>query len=98
MVIDSVVMMKRIYIAALLAMAAAMPVSALACDAAGENTHVGQVLSASGNQFTIRDAQSGGPIRFTLDAKTKGELPVVGDRIAVDYSKGENGLQADSVR
>jgi len=89
--------MKSIYIAAILSAATAMPAYVLACDAAGENTHVGQVLSAEGNQFTIRDAQSGGPISFTVDDKKQAVLPTVGDRIAVKYSKGKNGLVAESV-
>jgi hypothetical protein len=88
--------MKMIYRAAMLSVVAIVPGHALACDAAGENTHVGQVLSTQGNQFTIRDAQSGGPLRFTLNAK--GALPVVGERVAVKYSTSEYGLQADSIR
>jgi len=89
--------MKTIYLAAMLSVVAIVPGHALACDAAGENTHVGQVLSTQGNQFTIRDAQSGGPLRFTLNGKGAA-VPVVGERVAVKYSTSEYGLQADSIR
>ncbi|MBL4775265.1 MAG: hypothetical protein JKY87_04340 [Mariprofundus sp.] len=75
-----------------------MPMSAWACDAAGENTHIGQVLSSDGDQFTIRDAQSGAPINFTSAAKMKGSMPAAGDRVAVKYSEGDKGLVAESVR
>ncbi len=90
--------MKTIYFATLLYAVTSLPAVALACDAAGEQTHIGQVLSTNGNEFTIRDAQSGGPIHFTSNDKMQGKLPSVGDRIAVNYSKGEHGLVAESVR
>jgi len=90
--------MKTIYFTMLLSLTAIAPGNVFACDAAGENTHVGQVLSTQGNQFTIRDAQSGGPINFTADATMKGALPAVGDQVAVKYSKDKNGLKAESVR
>jgi len=71
--------------------------SAHACDAAGPNTHVGQVLSVDGNQFTIRDAQTGGPISFTAGEKMQGSLPAPGDNVSIKYSGDEKDLIAESV-
>ena len=91
-------MKSMIYSIVLFFGALMMPMSAWACDAAGENTHIGQVLSSDGDQFTIRDAQSGAPINFTSAAKMKGSMPAAGDRVAVKYSEGDKGLVAESVR
>ena len=91
-------MKTMIYSAAIALAAVLMPVTLWACDAAGDNTHIGQVLSSDGNQFTIRDAQSGAPINFTSAAKMKGDMPAAGDRVAVKYSEGEKGLIAETVR
>jgi len=75
----------------------ALSVSAYACDAAGPNTHVGQVLSVDGNHFTIRDAQTGGPISFTADKDMQGSLPATGDQVSIKYSGDEKHLIAESV-
>jgi len=91
-------MNKILSITATLLAVAAMPMAASACDAAGKNTHVGQVLSSDGNQFTIRDAQSGKPIRFTTTGNTADALPAAGDRVAVKYSESEQGLVAETIR
>jgi len=91
-------MNKTSFITAALLAVVAMPMSVWACGAAEDSLHVGQVLSSEGNQFTIRDAQSGAPIQFTSAAKMKGTLPAAGDRVAVKYSEGEKGLVAETVR
>jgi len=93
-------MMKRIsMIAAAMLLAGGMvPKMASACDAAGEHTHVGQVLSVDGHTFTIRDAQSGGPISFTANKKMQGSMPAPGDSIAVKYSGEAKQLIAESVQ
>ncbi len=75
----------------------ALSTSALACDAAGPNTHIGQVLSVDGNHFTIRDSQSGGPISFTAAEKMQGSLPAPGDHVSIQYSGDEKDLIAESV-
>jgi len=90
-------MNKTIYISVLLA-AMTLPSAVLACDAAGKNVHVGQVLGADGNQFTIRDAQSDQSINFTVDNKMQSVLPAAGDRVAVQYLKTDKGLVVKSIR
>ena len=84
--------------AAMLLAGGLVPAMASACDAAGPHTHVGQVLSVDGNTFTIRDAQSGGTIRFTADKKMQGSMPAPGDSIAVKYSGDAKNLTAKSVQ
>jgi hypothetical protein len=87
----------KLSIAAMMMAGLALSTSAYACDAAGPNTHVGQVLSVDGNHFTIRDAQSGGPISFTAGEKMQGSLPAPGDNVSIKYSGDEKDLIAESV-
>jgi len=87
----------KLSIAAMLMGGLALSTSALACDAAGPNTHVGQVLSVDGNHFTIRDAQTGGPISFTAGKEMHGSMPAPGDNISIKYSGNEKNLVAESV-
>jgi len=87
----------KLSIAAMLIGGLALSTSALACDAAGPNTHVGQVLSVDGNQFTIRDAQTGGPISFTAGEHVQASMPAPGDAVTIKYSGHENGLIAESI-
>jgi len=87
----------KLSIAAMLIGGLALSTPALACDAAGPNTHVGQVLSVDGNHFTIRDAQTGGPISFTASQQLQGSLPAAGDSVTVKYSGDEKDLIAESI-
>jgi len=87
----------KLSVALMLAGALALSTSAYACDAAGPNTHVGQVLSVDGNHFTIRDAQTGGPISFTASDNMKGSLPAQGDQVVIKYSGDENALTAQAI-
>jgi len=87
----------KLSIAAMMMAGLALSTSAYACDAAGPNTHVGQVLSVDGNHFTIRDAQTGGPISFTAGEKMQSSLPAPGDNVSIKYSGDEKGLIAESV-
>jgi len=75
----------KLAVAAILVAGLALSPSALACDAAGPNTHVGQVLSVDGNHFTIRDAQTGGAINFTAGEHMQGSIPVPGDTVTIKY-------------
>ena len=88
---------KNVVLTALCLAAMGAPGIVLACDAAGENTHIGQVLSVDGQTFTIRDAQSGGPISFTAGQQLK-QMPAAGDTVAVEYSATHKVLTAESVR
>jgi len=87
----------KLSIAAMMMAGLALSTSAYACDAAGPNTHVGQVLSVDGNHFTIRDAQTGGPISFTAGEKMQSSLPAPGDNVSIKYSGDEKELIAESV-
>lgn len=87
----------KLSIAALMMAGLVLSTSAYACDAAGPNTHVGQVLSVDGNHFTIRDAQTGGPISFTASKEMHGSLPAPGDNVSIKYSGDEKDLIAESV-
>jgi len=88
----------KLSIATMLVAGMALSTSAYACDAAGPHTHVGQVLSVDGNHFTIRDAQSGGPISFTASKDMQGSMPATGDGVTVKYSDDKKGLVAQSIR
>jgi len=90
-------MQIKLSIAAMLIAGLALSTSALACDAAGPNTHVGQVLNVDGNHFTIRDAQTGGPISFTAGEHMKGSMPAPGDAVTIKYSGHEKELIAESI-
>ncbi|MDQ7000709.1 MAG: hypothetical protein Q9M12_07515 [Mariprofundus sp.] len=90
-------MQIKLSMAAMLIGGLALSTPAMACDAAGPNTHVGQVLSVDGNHFTIRDAQTGGPISFTADEKMQGSMPAPGDAVTIKYSGHEKELIAESV-
>jgi len=87
----------KLSIAAVLIGGLALSTSALACDAAGPNTHVGQVLSVDGNHFTIRDAQTGGSISFSAGEHMQGSIPAPGDTVTIKYSGHEKDLIAESI-
>jgi len=87
----------QLSIAAMMVAGLALSTSSYACDAAGPNTHVGQVLSVDGNHFTIRDAQTGGPISFTASKEVQDSLPAPGDHVSIKYSGDEKDLIAESV-
>jgi len=89
--------MHKVMTGTVLAAVLALSTSAYACDAAGPNTHVGQVLSVDGNHFTIRDAQSGGPILFTAGEKMQGSMPAPGEQVSIQYSGDQKHLIAESV-
>jgi len=90
--------LARFTIAAL-ALAGSAP--ALACTAAGSSVHIGPVTSidAAAHTFTIRDAQTGGPITFSgapyvIEAVKGARGPVM-----VNYKDSANGgLEATDVR
>jgi len=90
-------MQIKLSMAAMLVAGLALSTPAMACDAAGPNTHVGQVLNVDGNHFTIRDAQTGGPISFTAGEHMKGSVPAPGDAVTIKYSGHAKELIAESV-
>lgn len=73
--------------------------STLACDAMGPSTHMGQLMSVdpANNSFTIRDAQSGGPITFSADADVLKALKAHSGNVKVDYEENDAGNKAVDV-
>ena len=74
--------------------------SVLACDGAGPNTHMGQLMSvdASKHTFTIRDAQSSSPITFVATQEIITGLQGFAGSLMVNYEEnGTGGLNAVGV-
>ncbi len=91
-------MYKTTLIGAVLA-AALFSTGSLACDAMGPGAHMGQLLSVDpgNNSFTIRDAQSGGPITFSADANILNALKNHSGSVKVDYEENDEGNKAVDV-
>ncbi|MCF6209442.1 MAG: hypothetical protein L3J88_09830 [Gammaproteobacteria bacterium] len=91
-------MHKTTLIGAVLA-AALFSVGSLACDAMGPGVHMGQLMSVdpANNRFTIRDAQSGGPITFSADADILKALKTHSGSVRVDYEENDEGNKAVDV-
>lgn len=86
-------MRKHTLIATALLASALFSGSALACDAMGPSTHMGQLMSTNpaNNSFTIRDAQSGGPITFHADADILKALKAHSGSVMVNYEEDDEG-------
>ena len=79
--------------------AAAVPASAWACEAAGANTHIGQVLQVDreAGSFSILDAEQMTAIRFTAGQSILDKVDG-SDRMAiVSYEDTGGGLKATRV-
>ncbi len=75
--------------------------AAVACSAAGPNTHVGNVLNVDGQAqtLTIRDATSGQPITFAVSDKLMTRLIGLQGQVMVRYRGKETGqLVATDIR
>lgn len=84
----------------LLASTAAFAAPAAACEAAGDNTHVGQVLQIDrdGGTFSIMDAEKMTAIEFSASDAILDKLGGNGDDMAmVSYEDTGNGLTATRV-
>ena len=70
-----------------------------ACDAAGKNTHVGHLMTvdAEHKTFTIRDAQSRGPITFIANNEIIEGLKGANGSIMVNYKEDGEKLTAVGV-
>ncbi|MDH3694116.1 MAG: hypothetical protein OER96_06050 [Gammaproteobacteria bacterium] len=92
--------MKKNIVRYLVTLAAGlMPTVTLACAAAGPNTHVGAVLSVKPEQgtFTIRDAQSMGPVTFTASESILESVQNSAGTVFVDFEQDGDTLKALSV-
>jgi len=84
---------------ALVATAFLSPSAVLACDAAGKNTHVGNLMSVDARQktFTIEDAQSHNAITFAANDKIIEGLKNANGSIMVNYEESGDKLTAVGV-
>ncbi len=91
--------MRKTTLSGLALAAALFSASALACDAMGPSTHMGQLMSIDPDKatFTIRDAQSGGPITFSADADVLKALKAHTGSVMVNYEEDETGIKAVGV-
>jgi hypothetical protein len=70
-----------------------------ACDAAGKNTHIGSLMTVNAEQstFTIRDAQSRGPITFIANNEIIEGLKDAKGSVMVNYKEDGDTLTAVGV-
>lgn len=70
-----------------------------ACESAGPDTHIGQLMSvdAKGKTFTIQDAQSRSPITFVANNEIIEGLKEANGSIMVNYKETEDQLTAVGV-
>lgn len=82
--------------AIVLSLLTAAPIAALACSAAGANTHVGTVLSVDkhAGTFTLLDAESMSPITLAADAALLDRVSSISGSVAVTYENKDGRLKA----
>lgn len=75
------------------------PMAAWSCSAAGENTHVGELIAvdAKVNSFTIRDAETRSPITFISDDNLIKALKDIKGMVQVLYQEEGHALRAIDV-
>lgn len=91
--------LRRFLAAAGLAAFLVAPVTAWSCNAAGKNTHVGELMAVNAelNSFTIRDAESHGAITFISDDNLIKALKDIKGMVQVRYQKEGHELRAIDV-
>lgn len=72
--------------------------ASFACDSAGSNVHIGEVTSIDSGTFTLLDAETNSPIKFTASPDLLLALAGLRRTIAVDYQQEEGRLVALAVR
>ena len=82
--------------AVLFSMLTTAPIPALACGAAGPNTHVGRVLSVDkhAGTFTLLDAETMSPITLAADAALLDQVSSISGSVAVTYENDGGTLRA----
>lgn len=70
-----------------------LPLTTWACDAAGNSTHIGSLMSvnAADKTFTIQDAQLNSPITFVASSDIIEALNDAKGSIMVNYEEKEDG-------
>lgn len=91
-------MLQRFAAVTLIALSGYLPSAAWSCSAAGDDKHVGNVLSVDqGNgSFSIMDAETRQPIHFQATTKLITQL-MRGDRIIVQFKQDGNKLTAVAI-
>ncbi len=86
--------------ASLFVLLTATPMPALACGAAGPNTHVGQVLSVDkhAGTFTLLDAETMSPITLAADSALLEQISSISGSVAVTYKNDGGTLKALELR
>ncbi len=72
--------------------------ASVACDSAGSNVHIGEVTSIDSGAFTLLDAETNSPLKFTASSELLLTLAGLRRTIAVDYREEEGRLVAVAVR
>lgn len=92
--------MKRVSQLLLAATLVLAPFYTWACSAAGDSKHIGSVTSVDqkAKKFTIKDAETQGPITFTATDEIIDSLKNHKGRVLVNFEKtSEGGLKATGV-
>lgn len=92
--------MNRVSLLLLAATLALAPLYTWACSSAGDSKHIGLVTSIDqkAKKFTIKDAETQGPITFTTTDEIINSLKNHKGRVLVNYEKdGEGALKATGV-
>ena len=91
--------MKRKVLGIISAVLFALPAVGLACSAAGEGVHLGEVLGVdkAAGKFTIRDAQTGAPITFMADDGNLNGLDACA-RVTVEFEEAGEALKAIGIK
>jgi len=91
--------MKRILAGIISGVMLALPAVGLACSAAGEGVHLGNVLGVdkAAGTFTIRDAETGSPITFMADDSNLKGLDA-GSGVTVEFEEAGDALKATGVK
>jgi hypothetical protein len=86
--------------AAITGVLAAAPIATWACQAAGQNVHVGKLMAidAKANSFTIFDVETANAITFASDEKTLKGLQDARGMVQVHYERVGDVLKALEVR
>lgn len=84
--------MRRLFAVLLAAVLLTGGTAAVACEMAGENKHIGNIVAIDqdGKTFVILDAETRSEIRFLASAQTLSSL-TVNDQVQVSYEKTADG-------
>lgn len=92
--------MKKSIPVLLMAVALGFAGSALACEGAGHNKHVGDVtkVDTMAGTFTIRDLETNAPITFKASKEILDHAAQAKGQVMVGYEKSGNTLKAKDIQ